>query len=324
MESEARLQEALTAGAVMAFDWDVGTGLSRRSANAAQILGFDAQQTSIATRFLEWVHPDDRAQFKALVGGVRPDNPSYAVTFRFVRPDGREMWLEEIAKAEFDAAGRCLRIKGLTLDISERKRAEKHQGQLIAELDHRVKNVLARVAVVAMYTRQGSNSMDDFVQALDGRIQSMADAHALLSQSRWRGVSLTDLVRRQLAPYATDVNTTIEGPDVKLSAAATEAMAMVLQELVTNAAKYGSLSAPGGRVSVSWERRPGGDAAASLMIVWRESWRPGDSSSGSIWIRHQSDTRSHSSRARRFGRPGVRFRRCVLHNRDSSSAERRS
>ena len=274
MESESRLQEALTAGAVMAFDWDARTGLSRRSANAAQILGFDAQQISVATRFLSWVHPDDRAQFKALVGAVRPENPSYAVAFRFVRPDGREMWLEEIAKAEFDAAGRCVRIKGLTLDISERKRAEKHRSQLIAELDHRVKNVLARVAVVAMYTRQGSNSMDDFVQALDGRIQSLAHAHALLSQSRWQGVSLTSLVRHQLAPYATDANTTIDGPNVTLTAPATEAMAMVLQELVTNAAKYGALSTPGGRVSVSWDNRSGEDAAAGLTIVWRESGGP--------------------------------------------------
>jgi PAS domain S-box-containing protein len=274
MESEGRLQEALTAGAVMAFDWEAGTGLSRRSANAAQILGFDTQQTSIATQFFDWIHPDDRAQFKSSLAVSEPTTRRMRSPFRFVRPDGREMWLEEIAKAEFDAAGRCVRIKGLTLDISERKRAEKHQGQLIAELDHRVKNVLARVAVVAMYTRQGSNSMDDFIQALDGRIQSMADAHALLSQSHWQGVSLTELVRRLLAPYATDANTTIEGPDVKLSAAATEAIAMVLQELVTNAAKYGSLSTPGGRVSVSWDRRPSGDATASLMIAWRELGGP--------------------------------------------------
>ena len=93
-----------------------------------------------------------------------PHNPSYAVTFRFIRPDGREVWLEETAKAEFDAAGRFVRLKGLTLDITERKRAEEHQDVLMAELDHRVKNVLARVAVVAMYTRQGSSSMDEFVQ----------------------------------------------------------------------------------------------------------------------------------------------------------------
>lgn len=274
MESEARLQEALAAGAVMAFDWDVRTDLSRHSENAAQVLGFDPQQTVTASSFLTRVHPDDRARFKALVRGVRPDSPSYAVTFRFIRPDGREMWLEETARAEFDAVGRFVRLKGLTLDITERKRAEERQGVLMAELDHRVKNVLARVAVVAMSTRQGSGSMDEFVRALDGRIQSMATAHSLLSQSRWHGVGLTDLVRNQLAPYATDANMTISGTDIMLTAAATQALAMVLHELVTNAAKHGALSTPSGRVSVSWDRQPNGDGAAKLMIVWRELGGP--------------------------------------------------
>ena len=274
MESEARLQEALTAGAVTAFDWDVRTGLSRRSANAAQILGFDPQQAFSATQFLERVHPDDRARFKALVRDVRPESPSHAATFRFIRPDGREVWLEETSTAEFDAAGSLARVKGLTLDITERKHAEERQDLLIAELDHRVKNVLARVAVVAMQTRQSSGSMNEFVGALDGRIQSMAVAHSLLSQSRWQGVGLTDLVRHQLAPYATDANTTISGPNIMLTAAATQAVAMVLHELATNAAKYGALSTPVGHVSVNLDRTTSGDAAASLMIVWREIGGP--------------------------------------------------
>ena len=157
--------------------------------------------------------------------------------------------------------------------FAERRRAEARQDLLIAELDHRVKNVLARVAVIAMHTRQSGMTMDEFVQALDGRIQSMAAAHSLLSQSRWGGVGLTDLIRRQLAPYTTDANTQIGGPEVMLTAAETQAVAMVIHELVTNAAKYGALSSPDGRVSVSWDRTRA-DAAAILTITWRELGGP--------------------------------------------------
>jgi PAS domain S-box-containing protein len=273
-EVAARLEEALAAGAVMAFEWDARTDLSHHSENAAKLLGYDPQEPLTTARFLELIHPDDRARFKAHVKSVRPDKPSYAVEFRVMRPDGQEMWLEETATAEFDAAGKCVRIKGLTLDITERKRADEHQRLLVAELDHRVKNVLARVAVVAMYTRQSSTTMDEFVQALDQRIQSMAVAHALLSRVNWQGVRVADIVRHQLAPYATKANTTACGPDVALTAAATEALAMVMHELVTNASKYGALSVPEGRVSVNWECRSSGDAAAGLIIVWRETGGP--------------------------------------------------
>jgi two-component sensor histidine kinase len=190
-----------------------------------------------------------------------------------IRPDGREIWLEETATAEFDATGQCVRIKGLTVDVTQRKRTDEHQRLLIAELDHRVKNVLARVATVAEYTRQSSSTIDEFIQALDGRIQSMAVAHELLSQGGWQSIRLADIVRSQLAPYATDTNTTTGGPDITLSAAAAEALAMVLQELVTNASKYGALSIPDGRVSVRWECRRG-DAGEGLMIAWSETGGP--------------------------------------------------
>jgi PAS domain S-box-containing protein len=272
-ESEARLQEALTAGAVTAFEWDPCSGLSQRSENAAQLLGFDPQRTFTAVQFLARVHKDDRKRFKMLADGVRVDNPSYSVTFRFLRLDGQEVWLEETAKAEFDANGRLKRLKGLTRDITRRKQAEEHQDRLIAELDHRVKNVLARVAVVARHTRQSNRTMDEFVNALDGRIRSMAAAHALLSQSRWCGVGLTDLVRRQLAPYTADANTAISGPDVMLTSAQTQAVAMVIHELVTNAAKYGALSRPDGGVSVSWGSTRA-DVATTLTITWREFGGP--------------------------------------------------
>src|SRR5262249_9755190 len=206
IESEARLQEALSAGGVTAFDWDLRTGMTRRSENAGQMLGFDPRNPPSATEFLARMHPDDLARYKTLLQSVRPDRPSFAASFRFTRFDGREIWLEQASRAEFDAAGRLVRIRGLTLYVTERKRAQEHRDTLMAELDHRVRNVLARIAVAAMSTRQGSASMDEFVRTLDGRIQAMAAAHSVLSQGHWHGAGLTDLDRRQLAPYTTNAN----------------------------------------------------------------------------------------------------------------------
>jgi PAS domain S-box-containing protein len=269
-ESEARLQEALTAGGVTTFVWDVGTGSSQRSVNAAQILGFDPQQDFTASDFLSRVHPDDRDRLKALVSGVNPERPTYSTTFRFKQPDGREVWFEETAKAEFDSVGALIRLKGLTLDVTARKHSADQQTLLIATLDHHVKNLLARVAAVAKDMRQRSGSLDEYIQALDHRIQSMAGAHALLSKNHWAGADLAELVRRQLAPIATEANATIDGPSVLLTVAASEALAMVLHELVTNAAKYGALSTPHGRVEVTWHH----EDAMNLSITWREIGGP--------------------------------------------------
>jgi len=127
---------------------------------------------------LQQVHLEDRENFRAHMRGLSPDNPSYALTFRFVRPDGRQAWLEETAKGEFDSAGRLLRINGLTRDITQRKELEDHKYTLISELDHRVKNVLATVLTVASRTQETSGSMAEFVVALEGRIKSMATSGA--------------------------------------------------------------------------------------------------------------------------------------------------
>jgi PAS domain S-box-containing protein len=269
---EARLQEALAAGSVMAFDWDASTGLIQRSNNAAQLLGYDPQQTFDAESFQARVHPDDLARLKAFWRSLDRDNPT-SITFRFLRLDGREIWLLETSKAEFDAAGRFLRLKGLARDVTEHMRAERHQKVLMAELDHRVKNVLARVVAVANSTRQVGGSIDEFIRSFNGRIHSMATAHALLSQTRWQGTDLAAVVRSQLAPYATDVNITISGTDIVLGASATDTLATVVHELVTNAVKHGALSIPGGHVSVTWNFKPNVQAA-TLILEWREAGGP--------------------------------------------------
>jgi len=148
----------------------------------------------------------NRRNFNALIRNLSPRNPSYSLTFRFARADGRDIWLEEEAKGEFDSTEKLLRIKGLTRDITERKELEDHKNSLIAELDHRVKNVLATVCSIASRTQETSCSMTEFVAALEGRIKSMAITHELLSTRHWRGIPLAELVHRELAPYATASN----------------------------------------------------------------------------------------------------------------------
>jgi two-component sensor histidine kinase/integral membrane sensor domain MASE1 len=268
-ESERRLQQALTAGGVTTFVWDVGTGSSQRSANAAPTLGFDPRQTFTPRDFLLRVHSDDREQFKTAVRSVNPERPAYKMTFRFNHPDRREVWLEETATAEFDNVRRLVRVRGLTIDVTARQQSEEQQRLLIAALDQRAKDLLARVAGVAKDMRKGRESLDEYIRALDWRIQSMADAHALLSRNRWEGADLAELIRRQLAPNGTDANVTLTGPNVTLSVAATQGLAMVLHELVTNAAKYGALSSPHGRLEVSWQCQP-----ACMLISWREIGGP--------------------------------------------------
>jgi two-component sensor histidine kinase len=102
----------------------------------------------------------------------------------------------------------------------------------------------------------------------------MADTQDLLSRSQWRGVNLADVVRAELEPYATATNTQLDGHLVYLTTDATHAVAMVVHELTTNAAKYGALSRPGGRVCVRWTLRPEQSPTMKLRFQWEETGGP--------------------------------------------------
>jgi PAS domain S-box-containing protein len=125
LEREHRLEEALRAGGVITFDWDLSIGLIRLSQNAAEILGLGPRQSLSSAEWLRQIHPDDRPSVTTRLNMARPDEHSHSMTFRFLRPDGRgEVWLEQIAVTHFDASGMPARINGLTTDVTERMRFE--------------------------------------------------------------------------------------------------------------------------------------------------------------------------------------------------------
>jgi PAS domain S-box-containing protein len=275
-ERNAQLALAGKVGLVGSYAYDVNTDRMQVSEGYAAIHGLP-EGTTETTRS-QW---RARVQVEDLerVEGRRKQafidrRREYSEEYRIVRSGGEPRWIESRSFISYDGDGHPQRVIGVNIDATERKQGEERQHLLLAELDHRVKNALASVRAVVSRTLDASRSMPDFVAALDGRIQSMARAHELLSSSRWQGISVAELVRGELAPYATSDNIEIDGCEATVSAAASPAVAMVLHELVTNAAKYGALSTPNGRVSVRWDLRPNGKQRAALVLEWKEIGGP--------------------------------------------------
>jgi PAS domain S-box-containing protein len=215
-------------------------------------------------------HVEERTILERISHGARIEN--YETVRQ--RKDGSLVNVLLTVSPVRNAEGKIVGASTIARDITRRKHAESRERMLMAELDHRIKNALASVAMIATSSRHDSSSIDEFARSLDGRIHSMAAAHTLLNQRGRHGVALAALVHNQLAPYAAEANITIRGTELMLTPAAIQAMGMVLHELVTNAAKYGALSVPTGQVSVSWERRQNGNAGANLIFEWREFGGP--------------------------------------------------
>jgi two-component sensor histidine kinase len=182
-------------------------------------------------------------------------------------------------RADYGPDGQPVRAMGVSIDITQRKRAEERRNTLIAELNHRVKNTLSSVQSIALQTSMAASTPDEFLAAFDGRIQALVRAHDLLTANSWQGAGLDDVIRRTLAPYAErttdDVGHNIEvaGPAIRLSPEAAVTLHMAFHELATNAAKYGALSAPGGSVGVVWSVDRSAQPAM-IAVVWRERGGP--------------------------------------------------
>lgn len=153
----------------------------------------------------------------------------------------------------------------------DRKRAADRQVILIAELNHRVRNILALIRGLISQTRDSSLSADAFVATLDDRVQALARAHDQLTADRWGPARLVDLIRTESEAYLGDRHQriTLDGVNILIDPTAFTVMALVIHELMTNASKYGALS-DGGTVSIAWKIEAGG----SLIVTWTESGGP--------------------------------------------------
>ncbi len=155
----------------------------------------------------------------------------------------------------------------------ERERAHDRQEVLIAELNHRVRNILSLIRGLISQTQRSSDTIEEFVTNLDGRVQALARAHDQVTHDHWGPASLIELLDVEASAYLDDKRSALvmKGPDMLVEPVAFTALALVFHELMTNAAKYGALSGDAqGTVLIAWRR----DAAGDLLLDWIESGGP--------------------------------------------------
>ena len=184
-----------------------------------------------------------------------------------------------------DKSGRIIGASKIARDITEQKRREEQIALLAREADHRTNNLLAVAQATVHLTNAGTAA--ELKEAIQGRLQALANAQSMLAQSRWAGADLRELAIKELSPYSRNGQSAaqIEGPNLLLQPELAQAMAMALHELATNAVKYGALSTPTGRVKVrlvdgTWAKTaPALDrnrGAAGNTTHERRIWHAGD------------------------------------------------
>ena len=172
-----------------------------------------------------------------------------------------------------DAQGVIIGASAVARDIAMRKLAEEHAAMLMAELDHRVKNILAVVSSVVTQTLKTGGSVQSVQAELEGRIQAISRAHGLLRELGGVEGSLGRLVAMELKPYKQRANVRTAGDDVVLTSRANLSMGLAVHELATNSVKYGSLSTETGHLDVTW-RVIGAAGEPVLEILWLKTGGP--------------------------------------------------
>ena len=225
--------------------------------------------------WLDALHPDDRERTRESWQRCVDAGTVCDTEYRIRARDGHYHWYNGRGVAVRGEDGQVREWIGVCIDISERKAAEERQTLLMAELDHRVRNILASTQSMVSLTGRSAASKEQYAEALRGRIAAMARTHDLLTRARWGGASLEQIVRDELEPYDPGGQVvSVEGAiECILRPRQALNFALVLHELATNAAKHGALTVPDGRINVTWNLEQRGDDR-QLRIVWQESGGP--------------------------------------------------
>jgi PAS domain S-box-containing protein len=236
---------------------------------AERIFGYTAEQA--IGKSVNILIPQDRQDEEpAIIERIRRgERIEHFETVR-LRKHGSRIDISLTVSPVRNAEGKIVGASKIARDITERKRSEAHIAVLASEAEHRTKNVLATVQAAVRLSH--SDTPEGLKEAIEGRIQALANVHTLFVQSRWAGAELHSLITQELSPYCIEGGTRvrISGPSLVLEPGTAQAIAVTVHELATNAIKYGALSVPEGEVHIEWLRAPDG----RLVLRWTETGGP--------------------------------------------------
>jgi two-component system CheB/CheR fusion protein len=274
-ESERRLgqeQHLVELSRDPIFVWDFDDGIVEWNRGSAELYGYRRDEALGKQKEALLGTSVPGSSFAELKAKLRQDG-SWAGELRQKTKSGQDLTVESHMQLEsFD--GRRLVLES-TRDVTAARAAERRLRLLIGELTHRVRNTLAVIQAIARHTLRGANSAQEFVERFEGRLAALATAHTLLVGSDWQGADLGELAREQLAPHLTDNPNRLhlDGDSILLPADLATPFGLVLHELATNAAKYGSLSVSNGTVGVSWTE-DARNKPHRLRLIWEERGGP--------------------------------------------------
>jgi two-component sensor histidine kinase/PAS domain-containing protein len=274
-----RLRFALEAGRLGSWELDVASRDYEASDLCKANYGRQPDAHFTFADLIAAIDEEDRPRMQAAMEQAIQSGAEYDIEYRVRHPSGEVRWLHVRGRASMTADQGVHRMAGVSLDVTERKRAEERQKLLLNELNHRVKNTLATVQSIASQTMRASPEPAEFRPAFEARLLALSQTHNLLTDQNWQAASLTDILIGELTPHAgardgggsrflLDAD-----HDVRLNPKAAVALGMVIHELATNAVKYGALSKPGGRVTVR-SRVKAAEDGGHLTVEWSESDGP--------------------------------------------------
>lgn len=242
--------------------------ISSWNKGAERVFGYTAAEAigqPITIVIPENRHPEEREILSKIRRGERIEH------FETIRQhkNGNQIVVSLTVSPVKNSDGVIIGASKIARDITEQKKIQERVSVLAREAEHRSKNLLANVSAMVNLSR--ADTVDELKRSVLGRIQALANVHSLFAATRWIGAELSQIVKQEIAPYSAGADTRVHmsGPQVLLEPDVAQAVALVVHELATNAAKYGALSSNHGRIDVTWS-----DADRQLQLVWAEANGP--------------------------------------------------